>query len=351
MIFNNNTTELESWFLAQTIDSSSFGFDLQKTYQIVVEKLDPVHKQVNAGADHTDGTSLTWHDKSHVTRVMQQASRLLSYADATISPYEAFVLLIAIQIHDIGNSKGRSGHESNATSIFHDLGIPGLIDSILLKNISYIVDCHSGSITKGQRKDRDKIQLLKEREFKGPKEIRLRYLAALLRLADEYSDDAGRAMKYLLAIGKIQKQSVIHQKHAECLLDVLITPDANTVELDYRLTKEDALVQFPKVDSETNKVNKVYILDEIFERTVKTHYETSYCMRYLRPTISVTKLRITIEIEHLPLDSQIQIAYELEEKGYPDSVLGIIDLCGDQITKNGGHWSGKCLRNQLTRIQ
>ena len=337
--YNNN---LEQWFIERAQSEFPDGVDYVANYRSVVSKLKDIHLQVNAGADFTDETTLTRHDASHIARVIYQISKLLSYEKATISCYEAFHLLIAVQIHDIKNSEGREDHENNAIEIFNDLNINGLIDNRLLKNIGYIASCHAGSYMREDKKEKDKIgYLLPIFMYKDKFQIRPQFLAALLRLADEYADETGRAMAYLLKIDKVKKSSIIHQKHALSLRDVAIKPDAGIVEFDYYLTKEDAIVKFPKYLKNVDSWEDKYLLDEIFERTVKSHYETIYCMRFLRPYITISKLNVSIEVEKGNiLDKSPIPPYELVEKGYPNENYDIIDLCGDSLRKNGGYWSG-----------
>lgn len=346
LTFHNNN--IETWFLDRKhSDFPEDGNDYIANYNVIKVKLRPIHKQVTAGADSVDMTSLTWHDASHIDKVIKQASKLLSYAHTNITAFEAFVLLVAIQIHDIKNIQGREEHEIKATEIFNDLGIRGLIDSILLKNIGFIVSCHSGSITVDGKKQKDKINLLSPELFRDEKAIHLRFLAAVLRLADEYADDTERAMVYLLEHGMIAEGSIIHQKHAQCLGNVGISPDTGKVYFDYHLTVEDALKTFPKYVKETDSFTEAYLLDEIFERTVKSHYETVYCMRYLRPYISISKISVNIEIEHLKLDEQLKITYELEEMGYPTDNLTIMELAKKDLKCEGGYWTGETLKTHL----
>lgn len=341
---------IEDWFLSREQSDFPDGTKYVDNYKSICGALRKVHKEVTEGADFTDDTSLTWHDESHVKKVIKQASRLLSYSSTQITAYETFALLVAIQIHDVMNIRGRDEHENHAIEIFNDLRIDGLVDSILLKNIGFIASCHAGSVLIGEKKEKDKIHLLNATTFKGDRIIHLRFLAALLRLADEYADDAERAMSFLLKIGKIKKGSIIHQKHAGALIDVDIQPNTGKIDFDYHIMVDDAIKKFPKFIKQKDTFEDIYLLDEIFERTVKSHYETIYCMRYLRPYISINKIHVSIELEHSDLAKQFSINYELEEKGYPNDELTILGLCGDKyLRNNGGYWSGENLSEYILK--
>ena len=345
--YNN---DIEQWFLSRKQPDFPDTVDYVTKYKEIISNLKQIHEQVNAGADFTDDTTLTRHDKSHINRVIKQISSLLCYEQADITAYEAFHLLVAVQIHDIKNIDGREEHENNAIEIFTDLNIQGLIDSRLLKNIGFIASCHAGSFLRDEKKEKDKIgYLLQAYMYTDKFQIRPQLLSALLRLADEYADESARAMSYLLKIEKVKQSSIIHQKHAESLRNVAIIADTGIVEFDYYLAKEDAIKKFPKYLKDIDSWEDKYLLDEIFERTVKSHYETVYCMRFLRPTISINKIKVSIEIEKSKVtDNSLTLHYEMIERGYPNDSLNILDLCGESLRKNGSYWSGENLKDYLT---
>lgn len=341
---------LEQWFINRPQNEFPDNVDYVGDYKTIIGKLQTIHSQVNAGADFTDHTTLTRHDKSHIYKVIQQISKLLSYQKASITAYEAFHLLIAVQIHDIKNIEGREQHENNAIEIFNDLKISGIIDYRLLKNIGYIASCHAGSFIRDGKKEKDRIGFqLSTFMYNDDFQIRPQFLAALLRLADEFADDNARSMPYLLKIKKVAQSSIIHQKHAESLRNVSIKPDTGIVNFDYYMKVEDALVKFPKYLKNLDSWEEKYLLDEIFERTVKSHYETIYCMRFLRPYISVNKIQVTLEIEKLETAIKpLILHYEMIEKGYPNDGFDIIELCGENLRNNGGYWSGENLKDYLS---
>ncbi len=347
---NNTSGNLESWFLDQKPEVFPNGEDYVAFYKTLLEKLKNIQRQVTQGADVTDGTSLTWHDQSHINTVISQATALLSYSEAKISPFEAFILLISIQLHDIMNSDGRDLHETRSLEILQILGLSGIMESVIQRTISKIIDCHSGSFDRNGNKEKDKISyyLQPYYELKGEK-IRMQFLAAILRLADEYSDNEYRAMSYLLKMGKIQKASEIHHKYAECLHVVKIEPDSGSIKFDFHVEVLDTLKLFGKYIKEKQTTEEIFLIDEIFTRILKSFYETVYCMRFLRPEINVSKLLIHIEIELKDNSQQLFVDFELLEKGYPLTTDNILDLCEDKLKLNGSYWSGNNLKDYIQK--
>lgn len=340
---------LEKWFLTLKPLDFPGGENYVSYYETLKSKLKPIQKQVTQGADETDGTSLTWHDQSHIDTVIEQVSSLLKYSKShQLSPFESFILLVSIQIHDIMNSDGREEHENRSTDILAILNLSGLIDSVTKRTIKDIVACHSGSFTRGSSNEKDKIGFLLQNEYtlKGEK-IKIQFLAALLRLADEYSDNEYRAMAYLLEMNKIKELSEVHHKYAQCLHSVIIEKDSGIVKFDFHVQVPDALRMYSKYNREKKTVESVYLIDEIFERTLKSHYETIYCMRYLRPYISIEKLSIKIEVEVADMVNRLRTTYELVEKGYPNGMHNIYELCQDQLRLNGSYWGGYQIENYI----
>src|ERR1051326_2686382 len=71
-----------------------------------------VHPLVSLGAAVKDGIFLNDHGPAHVATVIKRASELIATDTCILTAYEVYILLAAIQLHDIGNILGRSGHES-----------------------------------------------------------------------------------------------------------------------------------------------------------------------------------------------------------------------------------------------
>jgi hypothetical protein len=339
---------LEEWFLTLNPNSFPNNENYVSYYTTLKEKLKPVHKQVTQGADVTDGTSLTWHDESHIQTVIDKVSALLLYSNAEITAFEAFILLIAIQIHDIMNSDGREEHEGRAIEILQILGLSGVIDSVTTRTIGKIVNCHSGTFERTGIKEKDKISYLVQHTYqlKGQK-VRMQFLAALLRLGDEYADNEDRAMSYLLQLGKIQKTSEVHHKYAECLHSVDIIANSGITKLDFHIGVQDAVKMFDKYIKEKQTVEKIYLIDEVFSRILKCFYETIYCMRFLRPDISITKIAVHIEIEVETHNKELFVDFELVERGYPLATDNILDLI--ELRLNGSYWSGSNLKEYIEK--
>lgn len=252
---------------------------------------------------------LTDHGALHVKTVMNRASSLIRHQPAfqEITWYEAYILLTAILVHDIGMLHGRDKHEQDklhaVMKTFSDMIAK---DAIERRNIRQIASAHGGS----RNGNKDTISsLLRETPLMNFT-IKPQAMAALLRFADELADDSSRAARYLLANNLVPPESEIYHKYASILHSVKVY--GTSVELYFDFQRSDALRQFHKGD------DSVYLIDEIHERVRKMHYERVYCMRYLREWIHIDRLMADIKISEDDWGEVIEhISYSVEEEGYP----------------------------------
>src|SRR5947209_2294176 len=98
--YNGN---LEQWFLKREQTEFPDNVPYVSNYISIVHLLSKIQDEVNAGADIIDKQTLTRHDSTHIKKVITQVSALVEAKSVVISPFEAFQLLLAIQIHDIKN--------------------------------------------------------------------------------------------------------------------------------------------------------------------------------------------------------------------------------------------------------
>ncbi len=256
------------------------------------------------------------HSMQHIKAVMNKAKEILvNCHDINLEYYELFILLCAIVVHDIGNVHGRKGHEREVARILSDPQFVHLLpDSVERKVISSIAQAHGG-VSKETGKDTIAC-LLEERVLHGI-HVRERMLAAILRFSDELADDSSRADYDALKLGIIPTASLIHHKYSVALHTVCIrkNPINHTfsVHLSYSFEIKDARIPIEKV------CIKQYLLDEIYERTMKMERERRYCMRYLRMYLPLEEICVDIEIFN-PEDPfwKHEIKYELKEEGYPE---------------------------------
>ena len=274
---------------------------------------DNVHPSVNQGAAAKGDGWLTDHGMRHITTVIRRASTLVADGESVfLTPYEAFILLAAIHFHDVGNVFGRDKHEKKIAMLMQELD-ENLIgsDGMEKRMIRDIAMAHGGyGDTDGH--DKDTIGQLSWENLSGGSEPRVQLLAAVLRFADELADDYTRTSRFLID-SKLVCESEVYHLYADRLRKVTIRTEDRKVSLQFELDVTHVTTKYWKGS------RKVYLYDEIVERSLKMHREHVYCLRFMQPYVQIETIDVSITITTENYMTVIKkIAYSLIQRGYPD---------------------------------
>lgn len=280
--------------------------NLVKQYIYVEQMLnDQWHKDVNLGAAITGDGLLTDHGVEHVNDVMMHANMIIGKNVKKLIGYEIYLLLLAIHFHDLGNIKGREEHEEKIAEIMAEMGEALPLDITEKQFVIAIATAHGGYVNG----DKDTIYNINvDRSCNGIK-VRAKLLAAILRFADELSDDFNRA-KYKGI--DIPTQNEAFHEYSKSLEPVLI--EGETVAFHFRIPH--ALTQ--KKIGKANR--KVFLYDEILERLAKTMRELEYCRNYGEGIIKLTTSNVTIDVSEPNniLKCKESLGFRLRVQGYPN---------------------------------
>ena len=275
---------------------------------------DQIHEYVNQGAAANDQILLTDHGPKHINTVIQRIGDLtLQDGCWAVSPYEAYLLAAAAHFHDMGNMFGRAGHERRASFILFEMD-ESLIgtDTSEKRLIRDIAQAHGGFTND---KNKDTIGNLQQ-----PEETKR--LAAIVRFADELADDrtrtAATVKKMMDENLQLRKESEVFHMYADRLRSVGVNHATRTVSLSFELLLSHFKKKYWKNGVE------VYLLDEIYKRTLKTHCEQVYCGKFMLPDVILDRTRVDIEICSSQYENVIgRFAYVLEQSGYPSHIQSI----------------------------
>lgn len=321
--------------------------ELASLYESIVRRAGPVHDEVVAGAllaqAGINAVYLTGHGRDHVKRVIERASDLVVAREASLDPAEIFTLLVAIQAHDVGNIEGREKHEERISDLLPQIVGDDIPDALERNRLIQIVRAHGGEDPDGSK---DRIGRLPDAPvpmFDG--KVRLQFIAAILRFADELADDHTRSATQLLNRGLLPVGSEANHHYAAALKQVSVDAAANQVSLHF--------VVPPNLTTNTvgYKDRRVFLIDYIFERMEKMHLERLYCSRFLmRGGIRID--RIEAEILFLTDNGGVYhppIASRMVDSGYPLHRT-IDELCGDDAaikSPAGLRWTGERLKESV----
>lgn len=293
--------------------------------------------------ENKDFDKVTWlndHGPEHIKTVIQRASLLVESKDCELNPREVFILLNSIQIHDVGNFFGRHNHEKKIIETIKDGLSPAVFDRKEVKLIKDIAQVHGGSYKEenGVKTKNTFKSIISPTSNSDSYVIRLHLLASILRFADELADDKNRADIKSLKEKKMPKGSEIYHAYALCLEPPIVNHEERRIELHYYINKEDLYSNFGKYDNESDTIIEKTVLEEIYERTLKIHYERIYCSKYWKKNIDIESIWVKIEFySDLYEDIHPEITYTLTDSEYPNKDgLTIFDLCKKELSYPDG---------------
>ena len=300
---------------------------------------DKWHKNVNLGAALSGDGLLTDHGVQHISSVIRHAYEIL-VDPMQLTGYEIFLLLISIHFHDLGNISGRLDHEKKIVDIIEEMGTLLPLDVAEKIFVTAIATAHGGYIDG----DKDTIRAINvDKQYDGVN-IRCQLLAAILRFADEISDDLYRAdFKGI----DVPEKNEVYIEYSRSLVPITI----NGETLKYTFYVQHELTQ--------KKIRKgkeeVYLYDEILDRTTKCMRELEYCKKYAYNFIQLTTMDVTINFLYPKSSLKIRetLAYRLTLHGYPDekntTITNYLDKFGNLTDGNSDlkYKNGEEVRNAM----
>lgn len=271
-----------------------------------------VYKLIGAALS-SDGGIYTDHGADHFDEVIRYAGLMVGAEEVEcipkqLEPYEVYVLLMSILLHDAGNVFGRTGHEKNAYELLHQMGELSGNDNVEKKEIANVAQAHGGKTSTG---DKDTIAILTERPRHVTISFRARVLAGVLRFADEICEHRGRGAGVLLDRGSLSRKSEVYHVYAESITSAWIDRQAKAIDITYNIPIKDATRLWGK-DSE-----QTYLTDEILLRLEKMELERKYCSRFMYPVFVADRINATINIRGDQMEPLAEYGIRLEESGYP----------------------------------
>lgn len=319
---------LESNFSNYPVEMGAMADEINRWVEKIGEALKIEDEKVRAQQleelfDDDPCLFLNRHGKLHVEKVKERALDILKcFPENTVTYYELFILLCAINVHDIGNILGRKNHEKALAKILERDCKNIIRDSVERLVVSKIAGAHGGSI----RGDKDTISKLDFKQKVRGCSVNERLLAAVLRFADELADDATRASQDAIDNGILGDKSKIYHIYSSSLHGVELVQNQVSkgwdVELSYKIDRETADMVFKKGDADR------YLLDEIYDRTLKMERERRYCNRFFQPLCTIEQINVEIVFIRDIYENR-RVTYTLHDFGYPDkpysSILEVDD--------------------------
>ena len=290
-----------------------------------------IHPQVDTGliadclncpADEELPNIMTIHGSRHIRDVVESMDKIAQSIEGKpratrLSPLEAYILLCAAHLHDAGNIGGRAGHPDRCGEIIREHA-DLFYDTETRHNIYDVARVHGGE---SKKFGLDKFREINSDNFTPP---RLRLLAAILRMADELSENSERVPTKLAARLEASPRSKLAYRYAKCFSRFDLQIDT----LDIRLRVEPEQHEFvTEVGGE-----KLGFFDHLEKKINVIEKEARYCAQYGRPDFDIRRIRFTVEFfaNSFPSVATNVSTLTLDlDRGYPGELPALSVRCDD----------------------
>jgi len=317
-----------------------------------------VYPYIGAGTSAEDQGVYTDHSVDHFNSVIRYAGLLLGLDSTSetpiedqkilLDPYEVYMVLTSILLHDAGNINGRRGHEKRPLKILLGLGNAVCSDRFEARPIAAIAKVHGGKVINSSgEEDKDTIRnaSLNDIDYYRGVKYRPKLIAALVRFSDEICEDRSRSARFMLDSGSLPEKSEIYHKYADSISSVSVDIPSKTINIKFEITKSDVLIKFGKDDG------KQYLVDEINARLEKMFSELLYCKSFMYEVVNIVRIRAIVSIydDHDDGSDEFEMnmlkneTFELTEKGYPSKAYS--------FKKNRPDWIGEEVKKEVEKIE
>jgi len=296
-----------------------------------------VYKDVTAGANFQElEMYFNDHGIDHINTVIERATQLVKAIDCKLSPKEVYFLLCSILIHDVGNIYGRYKHEQNLGKVIQDIQNLFSGDSTEQRIIYQIAKAHGGKTDRGSK---DTIQDIKDKYFNNEM-VKTQLISAILRFGDELADDRNRASLQMLKDKLLfHRPSEVFHAYSASISNVIIDHNTHSVNIDFSIPINFLDRTFGKLEE------KVFLIDEIYQRLLKVHLELKYCQKYMNRYIPLDKILVSVEFiptGNNPFDNITKLpdafTFTISETGFPSKPANrLFDLCPELILDPSNH--------------
>lgn len=256
-----------------------------------------VYPQINAGLACLSKSPgiYTDHGPDHFDEVVRYAGLLLGLPhahDLILSPYEIYLLLCAIRLHDAGNVDGREEHEKRVWPMLQMYGGNINFDQAEASLISKIAEAHGGKTLSG---DKDTIGELPSEAVIAAITCQPRQVAALVRFADEICEHSSRAARHHINADTLPPDNRLFHYYALSVTGAHPHQD-KSFKLHLTINAKHLLQKYPTPPDASGERGERYLFDDILERIGKLDLERRYCNQHLDLRLQTIELDVQIVI-------------------------------------------------------
>lgn len=338
--------------LSKSTPHSFPGGDYWIRYCALVDYLRTnIYPQINAGlASLSESPGIyTDHGPEHFDEVVRYAGDLIGptfkEGPGAIAPYDLFLLLAAIRIHDAANIDGREKHERRVYPILREAGASVCADDAEAFLISRIAEAHGGYTENG---DKDTISALPVSDGVASVSCRPQAVAALVRISDEFCEHHLRASHHHLNMDTLPPGNRLFHYYAASVKHAIVDSGQKEFRLKFEFDANLLTKKHPTPAHTEGNPDERYLIDEALKRIQKLNSERIYCNQFLDPMLRTEKIHIqfnivrTTHIGRTPFRREWRAEeFTIQQRGYPAAEEFLRDI------PQG--WSGAFIADALSR--
>lgn len=244
------------------------------------------------------------HGPGHIKRVIERADELLSSEVLNqMELYEFFILLLSALYHDEGLLKGREDHPKKSAELAWLDAENYITRREDIEYITKIVEVH------GRKGDIDRtFSAHKDREKIGGDWIQPKFLAALLRLADELDEDFQRAEERVKRKIELPLKSEIFWEVPQRIKGIDPNPEKEAIYMRVALKKEDLLKEKYQVQKK-----QVSLIEALLEKLCKINKERKYCVKFFPKGLMFKRISVDIVLPGTEYEENPPITIEFNK--------------------------------------
>jgi hypothetical protein len=229
----------------------------------------------------------TDHGEAHVNGVIWAASQLIgknTKVKNLVSDFDLYLLLTAIIWHDAGMVVKRKGHEVVVQELIKEISKLAFQDVEERRIVEEIIAAHTG--TGGFLRMSPQVPYLHYHVYP-------RALAAVLRLADEMSEDSSRISSELLERGEVPIDHRIYWYYAKSIKASHPEPLRERLVIEAKLNCNEAVMEFPATDGSNAKIT---LIEYVLSRFDKIVAECAFCAPQFARYASIQWVEFTLSL-------------------------------------------------------
>ncbi len=257
---------------------------------------------------------LTDHGIVHIENVLDNIAQLLGSKVRRYSGTELYCLILSTLFHDVGNVFGRTDHQHNLTTVYNFVRPAPERNRQEQYIVEKVAAAHCGEAPDGSM---DTLRFVDPSAQLDRKPVRLREVAAVLRLADELAEGRQRTSLFMQHLGGYPRDSAIYHDYARAT-EVCIDRGNERIALTYNF---NVALSSPQQFTREKQEELTNLLELTHKRIIKLEQERRYARHYcdlLAPFKKTTvAFNFWIDGHHSDLDLQTASLTDLVVPGDP----------------------------------